>query len=498
MSLFHSSLPPADRILNLRFSLCAVASTLALFSACSNDAIKTASGMNDFGGYENQDQVDTNSDETRFLADFGDPCASSSACKSGICYYDQGSETFGICSSVCDSVGEACSEGFTCQNIPDRGLLCLPHIPESSEPDETQVDDPRSTTQMEEEVVRCEVAPNRQFVYLVDNELNIRSFDPTTEAIQQRGNCDLSDIFTAISETMLAEGYDDYDIDYNLDQKRFSVNSFAISSTGKGFISFSIARGRTSAYGVITIPNVNAVLECTTTVKMADNGYPVLTLSTAIDPNDGVEKLYGNFFTETRMLAGEVHEDAEISPSRILEINMDNTQDQFPLLSQQDFRLAELTQDSQGKLLSLYPIPSCHGDCREYEVGQPRPEGIFVNKLQLIEVDLTTETLGQSYPIEIPDPYNHTCGADCTYDTGHNIAILNDTPYLVYTQNSGQQIKPDNLRFTPFKGMYGSITGHSYLRKLEFDPATQTYVGEGESIMLSGIVIVGAASPTCR
>ena len=161
-----------------------------------------------------------------------------------------------------------------------------------------------------------------------------------------------------------------------------------------------------------------------------------------------------------------------------------------------------LAQDSQGQMLSLFTEDVCHGECYLPEPGLPRPEGVNVKMPHVVEVDMTTETLGQVYPLVIPDPYNIQCGynsgddadKNCKYSPTYNVAFLNGDAYLVYSQAVGQSY--DNLNLTNLRNELGNST----MRKLEFDPATQSYknvTNVGEEVSVPG-VIVGAASVSCR
>lgn len=456
-------------------------------SACS-DQVKTGEGPVARPGYGppvEQPSPDQNNGNTNEGGRLGDECIDASDCLSELCVAQTGTEAF-VCAEACEEAGAPCGMGYTCEDTTDQGLICVP--PEMEIPGLGQGGGAPP--------VKCEIPQNRRFIYTVDHRLVIRSIDPETLEVQERGSCDLDSIHHSVMNALSDAGYPEYDFDSNLDVQRFAVSSMAVARNGRGFIAFSTLDGYPSAYGIITVPNVNSVVDCSVTVQTYEHGYPVQTLSMAKDPlNPSSEKLYANLFTENNLTMIE-RGDETIAPSRVIEINPEDTSDQYPLMSMQDLRLLELTQDNQGNMFSLFTEDGCHGDCREPEVGQPRPEGVSVKKFKLAAVDLNNEGLGRTYPIEVSDPFDIYCGrsfGECSYSTGHNLVFFDQNPYVFYTQSSGD-LNLDNLSFYVYG--YGQSRGFSKLSQLEFDPESGSYVG-GDSVIIDH-QILGAATVACQ
>ena len=422
----------------------------------------------------------------------GKLCASSDDCESGVCYVAPENET-GICTEVCDEEGISCDGGLTCQYTDEAALLCLP-----PEPNSPILGEPEPTS--------CEVSPNRNFIYTVDDSLTIHTVNPETSEVLNRGKCEYNEIYESVISYLNSEGYETEAAQLewgSLFSQRFFINSLAVTSEGRGFISFSVQSYTDSVYGLIEVPNANAVVDCTTTVLgLEEREHLVFTVGVARD-SDGArqERLYGNLIygQEVRKMdrePGDPHYEERL-PRVLMEINLDDLSDTYPLMTHLGIKVSELTQGQNGELLSLYVEDDCHGDCRPPEVGQPEPSGVDVKNFRILEINTDDETLSQTINVSLEAPYNIQCGRNlygCEYHVGHNLAFFNNNPYVMYTTSFGVDLYHDSVSEIQYNPGHNP-SSNTTLHKLAFNANTQTYE-EASAIQLD-FAILGAASASC-
>lgn len=422
----------------------------------------------------------------------GKRCASSEDCESGFCYIAPESVA-GICTETCDEEGIPCAGGLTCSYTDEAALLCLPPDPSLPIPGGPQTS--------------CEVSANRNFIYTVDDSLTIHTVNPETSDVLNRGQCEFTEIFEAVNRHFISEGYenDAFEGELSSFMRRFFINSLAVTSDGRGFIAFNVLSSLSSVYGLIEIPNVNAVVDCTTTViGLEERERLAFTVGVARDA-DGAqqERLYGNLIYAQEVWRLERESEDPHSEDRLprilMEINLDDLTDTYPLMTHLGIKVSELTQGQQGELLSLYVEDDCHGDCRPREVGQPEPSGVDVKSFKMFKLNTDDETLSQTLNISLEEPYNVPCGRNldqCEYSVGHNLAFFNNDPYVMYTTSSGIDLYGDSIDRFEYNAQTSSrASSRTMLHKLAFNANTQTY--EEASALQLDFAILGAASASC-
>lgn len=502
MKLRTAIIPSHTSLLNTQFGRLVMLGSLFLTTACQevndptfNDTSYPADNMLNNRVQdpyvEESDSMSDPIEETLQEPDLS--CSQHEDCESEICIFLNENEP-GYCAENC-SAEDACENDFVCAPNTTQRLLCLPpdHPAIQSEIDIPDVQDTSG----------CELSPNKDFIYTVDNSLTIRRLNPITGEASPTGACEIPEMYGAVNRKITEFGFGDlvFDSSYTFGEKTF-VTSLAVTRDGKGYIAFTTKIGYShSAYGLIEVPSVNAIFECKTTVLGVEReNFSILTVSagqSSLDPQQ--ESLFASLIFAEKM--GRPYQDPtspfyeERNPRLLMELNPNELFEQRPFMSVTDLTLSEMTQSNQGQLFSLYLEEGCYGDCRPSVPGLPQPAGVDITYLRLAAINPNTEVIEADYPINLEAPYEANC-QDCEYSSTHNLAFFHHEAFLTHSLATSYGTV-DNLSVSHLKTNSSQSRSHMVTKiiRLTFDPVTQSY-NEAGAIEVD-FPIHGAASFSC-